>query len=80
MINTAKKIRAEEGDRESVTLDMVATEGPSGEYLNTDLREPCEYQGNAWQAGRRVNAESWGGMCFVWQVDLFIEQSELRER
>jgi len=28
VINTAKKIRAEEGDRESVTLDMVATEGP----------------------------------------------------
>ena len=78
MINTAKKIRAEEGDRESVTLDIVATEGrPSGEYLNKDLkkrgREPCEYQGNAWQAARRASAESWGGMCFVWQVDLFIE-------
>ena len=73
MINTAKKIRAEEGDRESVTLDMVATEGPSVEYLHTDLRKPCEYQGNAWEAERIAIAESWGGMCFVWQVDLFIE-------
>lgn len=39
MINTAKKIRAEEGDRQSATLYMIATEGPSGDYLNTDLKK-----------------------------------------
>lgn len=68
MINTVKKIKAEDGARGKYYFRHGAMEGSSGDYLNTDMKKGGGGRGgiqsNALWAAGRARAESWVG--YAW--------------